>query len=174
MNYVQKFYLKKLGEYLRKTIEEKRSSNKKNDSNDIKISKSTISKSTISRIINAKRSIKVQYLPFFFNILEIDTIVELYFNESFCFDLIEDLFDLIVSEKNSNFARRFEKLLRRKYANYKNLTTQSLARIYYYDNKIVIYDDLMDFAYTFLEKDKSSYEVAKAFEQWLDRYLIDF
>ncbi|HEM6060897.1 TPA: hypothetical protein U2B72_002134 [Streptococcus suis] len=70
MNYVQKFYLKKLGEYLRKTIEEKRSSNKKNDSNDIKISKSTISKSTISkstisRIINAKRSIKVQYLPFF-------------------------------------------------------------------------------------------------------------
>ncbi|HEM4585539.1 TPA: hypothetical protein U1Z64_001982, partial [Streptococcus suis] len=126
------------------------------------------------RIINAKRSIKVQYLPFFFNILEIDTIVELYFNESFCFDLIEDLFDLIVSEKNSNFARRFEKLLRRKYANYKNLTTQSLARIYYYDNKIVIYDDLMDFAYTFLEKDKSSYEVAKAFEQWLDRYLIDF
>lgn len=60
MNYVQKFYLKKLGEYLRKKIEEKRSSNKKNDSNDIKISKSTI-----SRIINAKRSIKVQYLPFF-------------------------------------------------------------------------------------------------------------
>lgn len=29
MNYVQKFYLKKLGEYLRKTFEEKRSSNKK-------------------------------------------------------------------------------------------------------------------------------------------------
>ncbi len=29
MNYVQKFYLKKLGEYLRKKIEEKRSSNKK-------------------------------------------------------------------------------------------------------------------------------------------------
>ncbi|TQE88803.1 hypothetical protein FH692_05425 [Streptococcus suis] len=169
MNYVQKFYLKKLGEYLRKKIEEKRSSNKKNDCNDIKISKSTI-----SRIINAKRSIKVQYLPFFFNILEIDTIVELYFNESFCYDLIEDLFDLIVSEKNSNFARRFEKLLRRKYANYKILTTQSLARIYYYDNKIVIYEDLIDFAYKLLEKDKSSYEVAKEFEQWLDRYLIDF
>ncbi len=88
----------------------------------------------------------------FFNILEIDTIVELYFNESFCYDLIEDLFDLIVSEKNSNFARRFEKLLRRKYANYKILTTQSLARIYYYDNKIVIYEDLIDFAYKLLEK----------------------
>lgn len=170
MKVIQQLYLKKLGQQIRNQMQEKNLLLREFEGKEIRVSMSTV-----SRVIHAKNNIKIIYLPLFLEILEIDTLLEFYFfDDYFCFELIENSLDLIVHNPNSKLYRRFEKLLRRKYPDFDRLTTYALARIYFLDNKNELNKKLNCFVDKLLLEDRHSYEVAEAYAEWIDDILTDF
>ncbi|MBM7267984.1 MULTISPECIES: hypothetical protein [Streptococcus] len=170
MKVIQQLYLKKLGQQIRNQMKEKKLMLNTFEDREIRISISTV-----SRVIHAKNNIKIIYLPLFLEILEIDTLLEFYFfDDHFCFELIENTLDLIVHNPNSKLYRRFAKLLRRKYPDFDRLTTYALARIYFLDNKNELNKKLNCFVDKLLLEDRHSYEVAEAYAEWVDDILTDF